>query len=113
MLTDAATGLLDLLLGPASLALNCAAMSSPQLADVLLQHGWHTTGPLVERYLARLGVGEPAEAFTLFYGLVVRDSQIRALLGEPPPTAAARRRRAEDAVDRFLHLVDAAVAGAS
>jgi AcrR family transcriptional regulator len=105
-----ATGLLGLLLGEASLALNRAAMSSPSLASVLLEHGRHTTGPLVERYLARLhadGVlvaADSAAAFSLFYGLVVQDAQIRALLGEPSPSLGNQRRAAETAVDRFLAL---------
>jgi hypothetical protein len=28
---------------------------------------------------------DAAEAFRLFYGRTIQDSQIRALLGEPPP----------------------------
>jgi AefR-like transcriptional repressor, C-terminal domain len=58
---------------------------------VLLAQGRHRTGPIVEAYLARLaeagvlGIDDPAEAFQLLYGLVVRDLQIRVLLGEPPP----------------------------
>ena len=61
------------------------------MAAILLQHGRHTTGPLIERYLARLHregqmqMDDAAEAFRLFYGLTIQDSQIRALLGEPPP----------------------------
>jgi hypothetical protein len=37
----------------------------------------------------------------------VRDSQIRALLGERPPTRSAIRERAAQAVDRFLALTAA------
>lgn len=109
-LTAVANGLLDLLLGPTSIALNRAAMSSPALADVLLQSGRHTTGPLVEAYLDRLHhdglitADDPAEAFRLLYGLVVQDSQIRVLLGEKPPTAKARRSQATAAVTAFLTL---------
>jgi hypothetical protein len=74
------------------------------------QPGRHTTGPLIERYLARLQqeglmqIDDPAEAFCLFYGLTIQDSQIRALLGEPPPDAAARARMARSAVSRFIAL---------
>lgn len=106
-------GLLTLLLGERALALNRAAMSSSELARVLLRHGRHTTGPLVERYLARraasgeLAIDDPDDAFRLLYGLVVQDSQIRALLGERPLTRAAIRSRAEQAVDRFLALTAA------
>ena len=110
VLIGVATNLLNVLLGDTSLALNRAAMSSPALAAILLQQGRHTTGPLIERYLARLyqegliQIADPAEAFCLFYGLAIQDSQIRALLGEPPPGAAARGRMARSAVSRFIAL---------
>ena len=110
MLVAIATNLLDLLVGETSLALNRAAMSSPELAAVLRRDGRHTTGPLIERYLATLAkahtidMDDPAEAFCLLYGLVIQDTQIRALLGETPPTRAARARHATLAVDRFLAL---------
>lgn len=112
-LTGIAVNLLRLLLGDTSLALNRAAMTSPALAATLLAHGRHRTGPLVERYLAHLAatgwlaVDDPAEAFQLLYGLVLRDLQIRALLGEPPPPGPALRAQAEAAVDRFLRLAGA------
>lgn len=110
VLRGIASELLRLLVGPESLALNRAAMSSPALAAVLLAHGRHTTGPIVERYLARLvadgrlAAADPAELFRLLYGLVVQDTQIRALLGEPPPGPADQARQAAAAVGRFLEL---------
>jgi AcrR family transcriptional regulator len=110
VLVRIAANLLNVLLSDTSLALNRAAMSSPALAAILLQHGRHTTGPLVERYLARLhGEGliqmdNSAEALRLFYGLTIQDSQIRALLGEPPPKAPERARMARSAVSRFITL---------
>jgi AcrR family transcriptional regulator len=109
-LTAVARGLLQLLVGDASLALNRAAMAAPELAATLLAEGRHTTGPLVERYLARahadgyLSVDDPAAAFRLLYGLVVEDTQIRALLGEAPPAPAEIDRRAARAVRCFLTL---------
>lgn len=114
VLTDIARGLLELLLGPASLALNRAAVGQPELARVLLEHGRHHTGPLVERYLAGLSreghlmVDDPAGAFELLFGLVVRDTQIRALLGDPVPGPDERGRRAVEAVEQFLTLTAAA-----
>jgi AcrR family transcriptional regulator len=110
VLTAIARGLLNLLLSPNSVALNRAAMGSPELAEVLLRAGRHTTGPLVESYLGTLlergeltGTDAPT-AFRVFYGLAIRDSQIRVLLGEPVPPAADRRRQADDAVRDFLRL---------
>jgi AcrR family transcriptional regulator len=112
-LTAFATGLLRLLLGERSVAINRAAIgeldSAPELASVLLAQGRHRTGPIVEAYLARLAaqgrlaIDDPAEAFTLLYGLVVQDLQIRALLGDRlPERDLAQHARA--AVDRFLAL---------
>ena len=112
-LVDYAIGLLLLLTSPTSVALNRAAMSSPELAEVLLASGRHRVGPLVESYLDRLveagriATNDTGEASELLYGLTVRDTQIRVLLGEPAPTRAAVVQRAEAAVDQFLHLTGA------
>jgi AcrR family transcriptional regulator len=113
VLEGIARNLLDVLLGEVSLSLNRAAMSSPGLAAILLQHGRHTTGPLVERYLAKLhragmiNCPDPSAAFRLFYGLTVQDSQIRALLGESPASGRQRSVAARTAVDHFLALAGA------
>jgi AcrR family transcriptional regulator len=109
-----AENLLRLLVGDASVALNRAAMSSDELAALLLRHGRHTTGPLIEASLTRLAaenqlrIDDVADAFQLLYGLVVRDVQIRALLGEPPPSTRRIRADARVAVDRFLALTNGA-----
>ena len=90
-----------------------AGFIGSHLARTLLAQGRHRTGPLVEAYLARLAaagqlrIDDPAEAFQLLYGLVVRDLQIRVLLGEPPPGPAALADQARVAVDRFLALTAA------
>lgn len=113
VLTRFAVGLLTLLMSPGSVALNRAAMQSPDLSNRLLTSGRHRVGPLVEIYLARLHQAgkitapNPADAFETLYGLVVRDSQIRVLLGEDPPGNAAITRHAKAAVDQFLQLVSA------
>ncbi|NNG21228.1 hypothetical protein HJ590_17040 [Naumannella sp. ID2617S] len=105
-----AEGLLRLLTGPSSVALNRAAMASPELAALLLAEGRGRTGAIVESYLARLmaeGVladGDPAETFGLLYGLVVQDQQIAVLLGSDPPSLEEIAERAEAAVVRFLEL---------
>jgi AcrR family transcriptional regulator len=105
--------LLTLLTGDWSLTANRAAMSAPELAGFVLAYGRHAVGPEVERYLAglhaegALDVSDAREAFTELYGLVVRDTQIRALLGERRPSRRAIRRQAEDGVRAFcaLHAV--------
>ena len=105
-------GLLSLLTSPPSIALNRAAVSAPELAEILLANGRHRVGPLVERYLAALAergvlsIDDPADAFELLYGLVVRDTQIRALLGERPLGPEAIAERARTAVDQFLQLTN-------
>jgi AcrR family transcriptional regulator len=102
-----ARALLSLLVSPWSVAVNRAAMSSDTLARLVLVHGRHRIGPVVEAYLADLDragvlrVPDPKSAFTELYGLVVRDTQIRVLLGEPAPSTAAQRRQADAGVDRF------------
>ncbi|MDJ0767860.1 MAG: TetR/AcrR family transcriptional regulator [Ilumatobacter sp.] len=112
-LTGYAIGLLSLLTSERSVALNRASMTSPDLAAILLESGRHRVGPIVEEYLARLAdeghlaTDDPAAAFSLLYGLVVQDTQIRVLLGERPPSKAAIARRADEAVMRFLDLVGA------
>ena len=110
-LTAFAGGLLTLLTSQQSVALNRAAMSSPQLAEVLLASGRNRVGPIVERYLARLAddgfieIDDPAEAFGLLYGLIIQDTQIQVLLGQQPPSVAEVETRASRAVERFLALV--------
>lgn len=111
VLTGFAEQLLGMLVGERSLAINRAAMTSPDLADVLLREGRHTAGPIVERYLAHIDdrgalcVPDPVAAFRLLYGLVIEDTQIRSLLGEPPPNETEIAARASTAVDRFIRLL--------
>jgi len=105
-----ASGLLMLLTSPPSIALNRASMGDPELAAVLLASGRHRVGPVVEQYLeqlhdqGRIDAPDPGNAFTLLYGLVMQDTQIRVLLGEATPSPAAARRHAEHAVEQFLLL---------
>jgi hypothetical protein len=49
-------------------------------------------------------IDDPAESFRLFYGLVIQDLQIRALLGESPLPPVRRARHARRAVERFVAL---------
>lgn len=112
VLVSFATGLLTLLTSDGSIALNRASMNSPELAEVLLANGRFRVGPLVEEYLGQLSntsairIGDPGESFRLLYGLIMRDTQIRVLLGEPAPTTAAIRRHAATAVEEFLTLIE-------
>lgn len=103
-------GLLTLLTGPTSVSLNRAAATSPELAAELLKHGRHTTGALVAEYLhdlalaGRLSFDERTDPFEVFFGLVIRDKQIRTILGEPAPHADEIREQVSAAVDQFLQL---------
>lgn len=109
-LTAYAASLLNLLTGPSSVALNRAAASCPELATSLLKSGRHRIGPIVTTYLGLLhdagtiSAPDAAQSFELLYGLIVRDTQIRVLLGEPAPTTDAIQRRAVVAVQQFLQL---------
>ncbi|PZF83641.1 TetR/AcrR family transcriptional regulator [Jiangella anatolica] len=115
VLLAAIAGLLTLLTGPRSLALNRAAIAGvpadTDLAAVLYQRGRATTGPLFEAVLARatesgeLDCPDPAEAFGVLFGLAVRDAQITALLGAGPAwTGATVEDRAAQAVELFYRL---------
>lgn len=110
-LTGFAEGLLRLLTGERSLALNRAAMTSPELASLLLSSGRFRVGPLVEQYLTRLRdegrltFDDPGEAFDVLLGLVISDAQIRALLGDDPLTGEQITTRAERAVNQFFDLL--------
>lgn len=109
-LVEYATGLLTLLTSDSSVALNRAAMTSRSLAAVLLDSGRHRIGPIVERYLGVLhdagliAAPDPAEAYRALYGLVVRDTQIRTLLGERPPNQHEIAEHAKHAVASFFIL---------
>mgnify|MGYP000745566191 CR=1 FL=1 len=115
-LTAFGAGLLRLLTDPRSLALNRAAMTNPVLADELLTSGRHRVGPIVEQYLAAvsasgtLAVVDPSAAFETFYGLIIRDTQIRVLLGERGPSAAAIEDRAASGTDQFVALCEMGLA---
>lgn len=110
VLQEYGTALLTLITSPGSVALNRAAMSSPELSSLLLTSGRHRIGPVVEAYLAdlhtagSLNVPDPAAAFCSFYGLVVQDTQIRTLLGEPVPAAQQIESQARAGVEAFLRL---------
>lgn len=102
--------LLRLLLGPESVALNRAAMASPELAAALRASGRGRVEPVMTAWLAdrdregELWVPRPDEAFTTLIGLVVADRQVRVLLGEEPPRAADRDAWADRGVAQFLLL---------
>ena len=109
-LTGCCNGLLTLLTSSQAVALNRAAMNSPKLANQLLVSGRLRVGPIVELYLQRLQTEgslrahDSVDAFAVLYGLVVRDSQIRALLGESALSPAEISSRAKEAVADFFRL---------
>ncbi|MCB1383613.1 MAG: TetR/AcrR family transcriptional regulator [Notoacmeibacter sp.] len=90
VMVRAGAALLDLLTGEASLAINRSAMAdgSGELGELLLQHGRGRTAPQMAGLITRLqadgkmGDGDPAEIFQSFYGLLIGDRQVRALLGD-------------------------------
>ncbi len=106
---------LTVLTGDVSIALNRLAVShagngKTNLGQIVLENG-----PLAmrERLLPIFSIGakngfikEAGEAgFRLFFGLVIAEAQIRALLGEPQkPSAKQIQKFAKDAVEKFLIL---------
>jgi AcrR family transcriptional regulator len=110
-----ARNLLRLLTGPASVAINRAAIAeagrSAELGRILAASGRDRTGPLLVRYLkaqheaGALEAPDPREAFEVLVGLTLRDLQVRVLMGaEEPPSEAEIARRADRAVALFLSL---------
>ncbi|GAA5040753.1 AcrR family transcriptional regulator [Thermocatellispora tengchongensis] len=115
VLEEAVRGLLTLLTGARSLALNRAAIAGVpgdrELADALYAAGRATTGPLFEALLAQaardgeLTCPDSVEAFGVLFGLAVRDAQITALLGAGKEwTQQAIQARAAHAVALFYRL---------
>lgn len=110
-----ARDLLTVLSGEISVALNRIGIThAGSLGRIVLENGRHAMGrrlkPVLEagRAAGLLVLPDAEEAFRTYFGLVVRDVQIRLLLGEalnmPPHTIA---RDAERAVDQFLALYGA------
>lgn len=115
VLTEFGRRLLTLLLGSRSLAINRAAIaeaaSDAEFGRILAAGGRENTGRLVRDYLAaeheraRLEVPDPQEAFETFLGLLVRDLQMRVLMGaQSPPSALDIDARAAVAVAAFMRL---------
>lgn len=114
-LTAFATDLLTVIAGETSVALNRLAVANASagqgLGRLVLQNGRHAIGrrlkPVLEtaRALKLLAFADAESAYRSFFGLVVRDTQIRLLLGDRFDTGAATlKREAAEAVDQFLSL---------
>jgi AcrR family transcriptional regulator len=116
LLTEFASGLLDVLSGDVSLALNRLAIGqasreSSQLGEMLLERGRRQIGRRATALLISakraglIGFDDANEAYETLYGLIVRDLHVRMMLGENV-TAMKKEfgRRAERAVAAFLTL---------
>lgn len=115
-LTGFAESWLTVITGDLSIALNRAAVShagsgKSRLGGIVLTNGpfamKRRLEPLFEagREAGLLSFEDAGEAFRLFFGLVVADAQIRALLGEDyRPDAAEIKTMSALAVTKFLDL---------
>ena len=115
-LADFAESWVSVLTGPVSIALNSMAVShsssaKSRLGGIVLDNGRFAIGrrvkPVLEmaRDAGLLAFDDTEEAFCTFFGLVVRDIQIRALLGDRPlPDQQTIRQGAERAANQFLTL---------
>lgn len=111
-LERAGAALLDLLTGEASLAINRAAMAdgSGDMARDLREEGRGRFVPLFVALIERLqgeGVltaGDARDQFVTFYGLLIGDRQIRALLGDEAarPATGAFEEIARQAMDGLI-----------
>ncbi|MCA9834378.1 MAG: TetR/AcrR family transcriptional regulator [Thermomicrobiales bacterium] len=111
VLENLGVGLLHTLLGEWSLAVNRAAMQSPEIAETVLKSGRFIVGPMVAEYLERqaasglIRIESGDDAFRTLFGLIMRDSQIRALFWNRAEDSATYQQRAHNAVAQFLTLV--------
>ncbi|HHG89789.1 MAG TPA: TetR/AcrR family transcriptional regulator [Devosia sp.] len=108
--------LLGVLSGDISVALNRVAIShagseSANLGDIVLENGRFAMGrrlkPILEegRNSGLLAFEDTEEAFRTFFGLLMRDTQIRLLLGEKFPLGARGiEREAARATEQFISL---------
>ncbi len=118
-LEEFARNWLTVITGDVSIALNRlaiahAATQKSGLGGIVLHNGPNAMArrlqPIFElgRLAGLLRFDCIETAFTLFFGLVVADVQIRALLGDPAkPDSTTITRRAEQAVEHFFALCGA------
>ena len=119
-LEDFAANWLTVISSPTSIALNRVAMGQAasrksSLGEIVLANGRFAIGarlkPLLEaaRSAGLLAFDNSEEAFRTFFGLVGRDVQIRALLGDELQLGKAEiAADARRAVDQFMRLYGAA-----
>lgn len=116
LLADFAESWLTVLTGEVSIALNSLAVAHAKsaksaLGQTVLDNGRFAIGqrvkPVLEmaREAGLVSFDDTEEAFRTFFGLVVRDVQIRALLGDRPLTRPQQiSREAKAAAQQFLTL---------
>lgn len=112
-LADFGAALLELLLGEDAVAINRAAIaearSDPTLARTLAQAGRESTLPIFVSFLDErrksLKLDDPQDAAEVFLGVLLRDAQVRRLLGVvEAPGRKEIRQRAQAAAQAFLRL---------
>ena len=115
-LSDFGESWLTVLTGRVSIALNSMAVAhsssaKSRLGGIVLDNGRFAIGrrvkPVLEmaRDAGLLAFDDTEEAFCTFFGLVVRDVQIRAMLGDRPvPDKQTIRQGTERAAQQFLAL---------
>ena len=115
-LTRFGVSLLGVLVSRSSVALNRLAISQSgtdqsQLGNIVLQNGRFAMGrrlkPLFEaaHRAGILQIGDSETAYQVYFGLLLRDTQIRLLLGDRLAMDRREiRRRAEEAAGQFIRI---------
>lgn len=110
-LAAVSTAMLALLTDPATIAFDQAAITRPELTEVIYQAGRNRAGRIIIDYLhlldsrGALVIPDPDEAFRILFGLTVQDMQSAAMLGRSVPSAERCRTHGRRAAEDFVHIM--------
>lgn len=110
-LAAVSTAMLALLTDPATIAYDQAAITRPELTEVIYRSGRNRAGRIIIDYLGLLDrrgalpIPDPDEAFRVLFGLTVQDMQSAAMLGRGAPSAQRCRIHGRRAAEDFVHIM--------
>ncbi len=117
-LAAVSTAMLVLLTDPATIAYDQAAITRPELVEVIYGAGRNRAGRIIIDYLrlldsrGALPIPDPDEAFRVLFGLTVQDMQSAAMLGRATPSAEQCRAHGRTVAEDFVHIMRGRAAAA-